>query len=310
MLACARTGHTFTALYREARRATQGFAMCGLPVDTLGADLQDQHVPWGALLGGLPRGGARPTSATLGHSHCLRGHPGPPYACPPCGFEHPAGQPHSPLLCTSCAFSLTLTLPWAQAMDGDILAWLQECLALPFPALCRDTILRTPLVLGGLPLLILADESVLHFLLGHLAPHVVLILPLTLTSSLPWTWQCVALLTWGPRSVPLPHRRPAHYRRAFHDALLLRMHRACPWLVPPAVDAQALRAGITPRFQCRALLAWFPARGEYLMHAAPLRYAVASHCRTPLLPAGGRCHYATHSHQERKRHININKFFR
>ena len=295
--------HTFAALYPDARRATQGFVMCGLPVDTLDADLHDQHVPWGA----------RPfLEAFLAEARAqLQRRLGTLTA-----FVDTLG-PHTPALYAAVNIlrvnllprfmhllrflPLTLTLPWAQVMDGDILAWLQDCLALPFPAPCWDTILRTPLALGGLPLLILADESVLHFLSGHLALHVVpdpspdpheqpsmdLALRLLAGVGAPDPFRHTAHL--------LPHRRPAHYRRALHDALMVRMHHTCPWLVPPALDAQALRAGITPRFQCRTLLAWFPARGAFLLHAAPLRFAVASHCRVPLLPAGGRCHYATHS---------------
>ena len=132
---------------------------------------------------------------------------------------------------------LTLTLPWAQALDADIHAWLQTTLGLLLPTLHRETVLRTPLALGGLPMLVLADESVLHFLSGHLALYVVPD-PVpdpheqpSLTLALRFVTDVGAPDPFRHTAHLLPHRQSAHYRRALHDALQTCMHTVLGWFL-------------------------------------------------------------------------------
>ena len=91
----------------------------------------------------------------------------------------------------------------------------------------------------------------------------------------------------------LPHRRAAHLRRVVYDALAKNLVDVCPWLLPPPLDATALKARVTVRFQYRLLLGWYEAMGSQLLTAPVLRHAWAVHCRLPLFPLPAHCQDVT-----------------
>ena len=159
-------------------------------------------------------------------------------------------------------------------------------------------ILQAPCAHGGLSLLRLHHEALLHCISGLLALPVEGV-PLTPTELDSLTLATAALhrLT-GIHAVTstahlLPHRRAAHLRRVVYEALAKRMVDSCPWLLPPPLDAAALKAGVTLRFQHRLLLGWYEASGQHLLTAPVLRHALAVHCRMPLFPCPARCQYVT-----------------
>ena len=190
------------------------------------------------------------------------------------------------------------SLQLARNVEEHILPWLQEQLDLPLTAPDVRIVLQTPCSHGGLSLLRLHREALLHCISGLLALPVEGV-PLTPVERDSLTLATAALcrLTGvdalsATAHLP-PHRRPAHLRRLVYEALAQRMTAACPWLLAPPLDAAALKAGVTLRFQYRLLMGWYEAMGSHLLTAPVLRHALATHCRLPLFPVPGRCQYVT-----------------
>ena len=179
-----------------------------------------------------------------------------------------------------------------QLVDERLLPWLQEQLDLPLAHPAVRIILQTPCAHGGLSLLRLQHEALLHCISGLLALPVEGV-PLTPVECDSLTLATAVLLRLIATAHLLPHRRPAHLRRLVYEALAQQLTDACPWLLAPPLDAAALKAGVALRFQYRLLMGWYEATGCHLLTAPVLRHAMAVHCRMPVFPVPSRCQYVT-----------------
>ena len=190
------------------------------------------------------------------------------------------------------------SLQLARSIDERLLPWLQEQFDLPLAHPAVRIILQTPCAHGGLSLLRLHHEALLHCISGLLALPVEGV-PLTPVECDSLTLASAVLLRLTGVDAPkvtahhLPHRRPAHLRRLVYEALAQQLTVACPWLLAPPLDAAALKAGVTLRFQYRLLMGWYEATGCNLLTAPVLRHAMAVHYRLPVFPVPGRCQYVT-----------------
>ena len=165
------------------------------------------------------------------------------------------------------------SLQLAREVDDRILPWLQESLDLPLASPPVRIILQTPTAHGGLSLLRMHHEALLHCISGLLALPAEGV-PLTLPEQDSLTLAVAALhrLTGVQAATAtahlLPHRRAAHLRRLVYESLARSLVDSCPWLLPPPLDANALKAGVTVRFQFRLLLGWYEAVGSQHAHCA------------------------------------------
>ena len=276
--------------------SSEGATICGLPVAELGSEDIDWHMAWG---------NDRYVAAFLQHSQqmlTLR-------LCALSQFVHLVG-PDSPAAHIALQvlrlnllprfthlfrfLPLRLTMPWAKDLDVDLLTWLEALLRLPLRAAPNTSVLLTPPSRGGLGLTPLVMEAPLHCLAGTVALTVAGEHPMTRDEAADAELARATLMELvgvDPLTVGrdhLPHRRPARLCQATYDGLCARMLTHNPWLTPPALDADAERAGITLAFHHRVCLAWLTAPADSLLHAGPLRMRLAAH---PLMPPNARCQY-------------------
>ena len=298
-----RADAAFAARFQEAYPGTvvsaDGVTICGLPVAELGSEDIDWLMAWGD---------DRYVAAFLRHSQhmlSLRLRALSQFT-ELLGPDSPAAHIALQVLRLNLLprfthlfrfLPLRLTLPWAKDLDADLLTWLENLLRLPLRAAPNTWVLLTPPSRGGLGLTPLVIESLLHCLAGTVALTVAGEHPMTRDEAADAALARTTLMDLvgiDPLTIGrdlLPHRRPAKLRQATYDGLSVQMLRHNPWLTPPALNADAERAGITLAFHHRVCLAWLTAPADSLLHAGPLRMRLAAHMHVPLLSAQARCQY-------------------
>ena len=163
----------------------------------------------------------------------------------------------------------------------------------------RQVILQAPTAHGGLSLLRLHHEALLHCISGLLAlPAEGVPLTPTEQDSLTLATAILQLLTGvnapAVSAHLLPHRRAAHLRRVVYDALALTLVTDCPWLLPPPPWMRWLPR---PGLLCASSTAsfWAGLRRMVLISSLPLFSAMPwpSTVALPIFPLPARCQYVT-----------------
>ena len=189
---------------------------------------------------------------------------------------------------------------WSAQLAADTQAWLSELLAMPLVTPQALIALRVPTSLGGLGFLHPQHEAALHYLQAML-PTVE-----ETTSSRDGDdpvhvhmAECFEYLEHqaGKPLRPLiehlaPHRMGHRLRSEFYEAIRLQMLDLCPWLEPPPLpQAGSTEPEIPYRWQIRAVLAWYLPTSRHLLTDAPFRFAIQKHLGLPIFEGGQRCAY-------------------
>ena len=189
--------------------------------------------------------------------------------------------------------------------------WLTELLDLPLVTPHALVGLHLPVSLGGLGFLHPQHEAALHYLQALLPT--VEDLPLRDDETDPMLVPVAEALDFlehqaGKALRPLiahlaPHRMGHKLREEFYEARRLQMLDLCPWLAPPALPAaNSTQPEIPYKWQLRAIMARYVPTPHLLLHEGPLRYAIQKHLGLPVFPGGQRCAYTPLSTGRRCHH--------
>ena len=279
--------------------STEGFVMCGLPVDTENGPARDQATPWGTpafqqefltrvrntfaarlrVLATFINNMGPHTDAThvaLGILRC----------------QLLTRHTHLARFCQRATLAA-----WAAVIDADVTEWLAHVLELPLNAPAACSALQVPVSRGGLGFLSHQHEAALHYLSATL--------PFagewsddgeaeTLRDDMNHAFEHLAHQARAdlrPLIAHLePHRQARKLRELFYDKLSLVMFDVCPWLQPPGLP-DTKDGDITYRWMLRCQMSWYTGTPHLLLPRGPLRHAMACHLGLPVFMPGQRCHY-------------------
>ena len=292
----------FLASYPDTEITTEGFKVCGLPLDQADATDPQDYAPLGDSRF-TERFLEEAREATLRRLRVLT------------TFVHNMG-PHTETLHVALRIARVnlqarhvhlyrycdreIIHRWTGLLDTDIRLWLASLLDVPLDSPHALIILQTPVGQGGLGFLNQQFEAALH-LLQALLPSVEE-LPRLADDEHPSARLIAETLDYLEHhaGVPLrpqllslqPHRMGSKLRDRLYEARRHQLHDLCPWLQPPGLPSSVPgQPDITWSWQIQVNMAWYTASGFYLLQEEPLRFAIQKHLGLPLFHTGQRCSY-------------------
>ena len=286
----------------EAQYTTEGFKVCGLPLDQADPHDAQNFAPVGggefttAFLEEARRSLQRRLRTLSTFVHTLGPHAeGLHIALTVARVNLQNRHVHLYRFCDQATMHT-----WTGELARDMHTWLAELLALPLVTPHALLALRIPTSLGGLGFLRPQHEASLHFLQAMLPT--VEELPVEdgdndlITRRMVECFEYLEHQAGKPLRPQLahlaPHRMGQRLREDFYEAQRLQMLDLCPWLQPPALPAQSgTEAEIPYKWQLRVHMAWYVPAPSRVLPDGPLRYAVQKHLGLPLFEGGQRCGY-------------------